>query len=449
LLFNIVSFPLGLAAQETEKSNRIVENAESSETPVFEKTEEAFLDNYLHLDLPDANILIRLGIAAVLVIVQVLLIRLAGYLFLKLETKITVYGTTHFKALTIKNLRLLETKQILNAIYFILRILKYVVIIFQLYLTLPILFSLFEPTRNLAKTLFGYILKPLKNTGLAIINYIPNLITIAVIILIARYAIRSLRFFSDQIERGKLVISGFYSDWAPPTFNILRVLLYAFTVIVIYPYLPGSDSAIFQGVSVFVGILFSLGSSSVIGNLMAGIVITYMRPFKVGDRIQIGNVTGFVVEKSATVTRLRTHKNEYVTFPNSAILASNITNYNVAAENPTDKGLILYAIITFGYSTPWQTVHTILIESALKAKYVEPDPMPFVLQTKLDDFYAHYEINIYTKAVDKVPSVYSELFKSIQNGFHEAGLDMTVAHFRANTITFPVEQNHDGTTKDA
>jgi small-conductance mechanosensitive channel len=246
-----------------------------------------------------------------------------------------------------------------------------------------------------------------------------------------------MRFFADQVERGKLVIPGFYPEWGQPTFNILRVLLIAFTVIVIYPYLPGSDSDVFKGVSVFMGILFSMGSSSIIGNLVAGIVLTYMRPFKLGDRIKIGDTVGFVVERSATITRLRTHKNEYITFPNSSILTSKITNYHTAAESDTDRGLILYGTITFGYSTPWQTVHSILIESALKAKYVESDPMPFVLQTKLDDFYAHYEINVYTKAVDKVPAVFSELYKSIQNGFHEAGLDMTVAYFRSNAVSYP------------
>jgi small-conductance mechanosensitive channel len=141
---------------------------------------------------------------------------------------------------------------------------------------------------------------------------------------------------------------------------------------------------------------------------------------------------GFVVEKSATVTRLRTHKNEYVTFPNSSILTSSITNYNFSADNADEHGLILYTTVTFGYSTPWQTVHEILIESALKAQFVEHNPMPFVQQTKLDDFYAHYEINVYTRAVDKVPRVYSELYKNIQNGFREAGLDMTVSHFRSS-----------------
>jgi small-conductance mechanosensitive channel len=240
-----------------------------------------------------------------------------------------------------------------------------------------------------------------------------------------------LRFFSTQIEKGKLVLPGFYADWAQPTFNILRFLLYAFTVAIVYPYLPGSDSAIFQGVSVFVGIIFSLGSTSAIGNLVAGVVITYMRPFKVGDRIKLNDVTGFVVEKSPIVIRVKTHKNEYVTFPNMMILNSSIINYNTSSDED-EEGLILYADITFGYSTPWQTVQAVLIDAAMKTNHVQQEPRPFVLQTAMDDFYANYQINFYTKAVDKVPAIYSELYKNIQNGFHAAGIDMTVAHFRAN-----------------
>jgi small-conductance mechanosensitive channel len=209
------------------------------------------------------------------------------------------------------------------------------------------------------------------------------------------------------------------------------VLLWAFTVAIIYPYLPGSESRIFQGVSVFVGILFSLGSSSAIGNLVAGLVVTYMRPFKIGDRIKINDAVGFVVEKTLMVVRIKTHKNEYVTFPNMMILTSSITNYNTSTDED-EEGLILYATITFGYSTPWETVHEVLINAALETDHVLKRPKPFVLQTKMDDFYCNYQINLYTKEIDDVPKIYSELYENIQNGFHERGIDMTAAHYRIN-----------------
>jgi small-conductance mechanosensitive channel len=409
-----------------------------SESAALELTEEAkaLTDNIeasVTDDTAELNIITRLGIAVAIIIGQILLIKLVWFFFRIFTVKITAYGKKHFKPIQIKKYRLMDTRQILNVIYFFLRILKYLVTAFQLFITIPIVFSLFPLTKNLASTLFGYIFTPLKNIGLGIIKYIPNLFTIIIIIFIVRYVLRSLRFLSTQIEREKLVIPGFYSDWAQPTFNILRVLLYAFTIAIIYPYLPGSDSAVFQGVSVFVGIIFSLGSSSAIGNLVAGVVITYMRPFRIGDRIKLNDVTGFVVEKSPIVTRVRTHKNEYVTFPNIMVLTSGIINYHTSSEEK-EEGLILHADITMGYAVPWPQVHDILITAALKTSRTEKNPKPFVLQTALSDFYANYQINVYTKDVDHVPSIYSELYQNLQDGFKAAGIDMTAPHYQIRMI---------------
>jgi small-conductance mechanosensitive channel len=353
------------------------------------------------------------------------------HLFRIISYKAASYLGTRIKPLTIKKLRLLSARQIVNLMLFGIKILKYVLTVIQLIITVPIVFSLFPRTQDLASVLFGYILTPFKNILLGTVSYIPKLFTIAVILLVTRYVLRALKFLAIQIEKEKLVISGFYPDWANPTFNILRVLLYAFTMAIIYPYLPGSDSKIFQGVSVLVGVIFSLGSSTAIGNLVAGLVITYMRPFKIGDRIKINDVTGFVVEKTLMVIRLKTHKNEYVTFPNMMILSSSVVNYHTSSDED-EEGLILNTTITFGYGTPWQTVHDILIKAALATSHVLKTPKPFVLQTAMDDFYANYQINCYTKEVELIPRIYSDLYQNIQNGFHEAGIDMTAPHFRIN-----------------
>jgi len=372
----------------------------------------------------------RIGIALAIIAGQALLIWLVWLAFKLISQKINNSGN-RIKPLSIHKLKLLTARQLISIILFLLRIAKYIITGLQLFLTLPIVFSLFPATRNLALTLFGYILTPLRNISMGIIKYIPNMITIIIIVVITRYVIRGLKFFAAQITKGKLVIPGFYADWAYPTFKILQVLLWAFTVALIYPYLPGSDSRAFQGVSVFVGIIFSLGSSSAIGNLVAGLVITYMRPFKIGDRVQIKESIGFVVEKNLMVVRLKTHKNEYVTFPNLTILGSSITNYNTSSDED-EEGLILNTEITYGYATPWQTIHEILINAALATDHVLKRPKPFVLQTSLDDFYARYQINCYTKMVDMVPKIYTELYENIQNGFREAGLDMTAPHYRVS-----------------
>jgi small-conductance mechanosensitive channel len=293
-----------------------------------------------------------------------------------------------------------------------------------LFLTLPIVFSLFPETRNLAAILFGYIFNPVKNIAIGAVKYIPNLFTITIIIIITYNVLRGIKYFSGQIADGKLVIKRFYADWAEPTYRIVQVLLWAFTVAIIYPYLPGSDSRIFQGISVFIGVIVSLGSTSAIGNLVAGLIITYMRPFKIGDSVKINEKTGFVVEKNMMVVRIKTYKNEYITFPNLLILNTEIINYNTSMDENAE-GLILNTEVTFGYSTPWQTIHEILINAALATEHVQKRPKPFVLQTGMDDFYARYQINCYTKEVDKVPGIYTRLYENIQDGFKEAGIDMT------------------------
>jgi len=376
----------------------------------------------------ELGFLVRLGITLAIVAGQALLIWLIWAKFFKfLSKRIAASCKGRIKPFRIHKLKLLTPCQVAGVIRIALNALKYLVTALQLYITLPLVFSMFSATRHIAARLFGYILNPLHNILFGAIEYIPNLITIIVIITVTRYVLKGLKFFTIQIEHGKLVLPNFYADWAKPTYKILQVLLWAFTLAIVYPYLPGSDSRVFQGVSVFVGIVFSLGSSSAIGNLVAGLVVTYMRPFKIGDRIKINDTVGFVVEKHMMVVRIRTHKNEYVTFPNMLLLNSSVTNYNTSSDENAE-GLIIHTEVTIGYATPWQTIHEILIKAALATDYIQKQPMPFVLQTGFDDFYARYQINCYTKEIDKVPGIYTLLNENIQSAFQEAGIDMTSAH---------------------
>ena len=374
------------------------------------------------------GVLERFGIALAVVVIQVVLIRLVWFLAKKISVKIRAGSGDRIKGLTIKKFKIFTAKQIVEVIIISIRILKYLITAFQLFITVPIIFSLYPATKNLASTIFSAVLNPLKNILLSVIRYVPNIITIIIILLITKYVLRGLKLLTKQIANGKMVIPGFYADWARPTFNLLRFLIYAFTIAVIYPYLPGSDSRVFQGVSVFVGIIVSLGSSSAIGNLVAGLVITYMRPFKIGDRIKIKDITGFVMEKSPFVVRLRNIKNEYITFPNLTVLNSDIINYNTSGE---EEGLILHAQITMGYDVPWRDVYDVLVTAAAKTPHVEETPKPFVLQKGLEDFYAVYEVNVYTKEIEKVMLIYSLLYQNIQDEFKKAGINMLSPHYYA------------------
>lgn len=366
-------------------------------------------------------------VVAVILAISAFLIFWISLFFKKLSKWITVFGEKNFKAITIKKYQILEQKQIMHSILFMVSIIKYLLFAFVLFLMIPLIFGIFPETQSIAETLWGYFLYPVKKIFFGIINYIPKLITVIVILFFVRYVLKMLKFFCNGIESGKLVIKGFYPEWAKPTYLLLKYMIYAFTIALIFPYLPNSDSQVFQGVSIFVGLIVSLGSSSAIGNLVAGLVITYMRPFHIGDRIRIGDSEGIVVEKTAVVVRIQTDKKEFITFPNITILTSNITNYNYS--NETGNGLLVHTQVTYGYDTDWRKIHELLINAAKKTSMLESTPEPFVLQKALDDFYCVYEINAYTKEIAKLPIVYSELNKNIQDVFKEAGLNLTAPHY--------------------
>ena len=301
-----------------------------------------------------------------------------------------------------------------------------------------LLFSIFPKTEPYAMKLFNYVLHPVERAAMALLGYVPELIIIFIVILAARYLVRFSKFIAGEIEDGALVIPGFYSEWARPTFRLINFLIYVFTFVAIFPYLPGSNSPAFQGVSVFLGLLISLGSTSAISNIIAGLVIIYMRAFRKGDRVRIGETTGDVIEKTMLVTRLRTNKNEEITIPNAAILNGSTINYTYAAEQ---DGLILNTTITIGYDVPWRQVYELLITAALRTEHILHEPRPFVLQTSLDDFFISYQINGYTREAARQAGIYSALHGNIQDAFNEAGVEILSPHYRAerdgNEVTIP------------
>lgn len=365
----------------------------------------------------------------ILVIVgQFLLFKLTIWLFNKLKARIQRLKDTKLKPISIQDYELLDTQKQVNLLVFLASLLRYAVMLLQLILTVPLLFAIFPQTKDLAYKLFSYIWEPIKSIFLGIVEYIPNLFTIFVIWLAVKYLVRLVHYLASEIQSERLKIGGFYADWAMPTFHIVRFLLYAFMIAMIYPYLPGSKSGVFQGISVFVGLIVSLGSSTVIGNIIAGLVITYMRPFKLGDRIKLNDTTGNVIEKTPLVTRIRTPKNEVVTIPNSFIMSSHTVNFSQSAR---DYGLIIHSEVSVGYDIPWRKTHQLLVEAALNTPGVVDDPRPFVLETSLQDYYPVYQVNAYIKDANQLAQVYSDLHQNIQDRFNEEGIEIMSPHYIA------------------
>lgn len=383
------------------------------------------------------RVAMQVGYTILIIGIQIFIIWLIIKVTRRLRVMIWLQRGKHLKGLV----GLIDANRQVYIVIFLLKILRFLIIIFSLYWGLWALFKVFPATMGWADQLWGYVVIPLRAIGKSIVNYLPSLFTILVIIIIFRYIRKFFRSIAEKIAEGKIVVRGFYADWAFPTYNIVSVVLYIFMFILIFPYLPKSDSTVFQGVSVFAGLVISLGSTSVIGNLVAGLVITYMRPFRIGDRVKMDDCVGNVIEKTALVTRVKTTKNELITIPNSSVMNSKTVNYSQSAR---EYGLILYTTVTVGYDVSWTKVHELLKEAASRTEFVMKDPKPFIQQEALDDFYVSYQLNIYTREANRMPHIYSELKKHIIDVFDEAGVELLSPHYRANRVeTFPETKKDD------
>ena len=311
-----------------------------------------------------------------------------------------------------------------------------VLALIQAYGTLVL--SFFPSTKYTSNQITNWLFYELTVFAKMVIGYIPNLILVLIICLVTSYLLKVNHYIFDEVREGRLTVRGFYPDWAEPTAKLLRILIIAAAAIVVFPYLPGSNSPAFKGISVFLGILLSLGSTSAVAHGVAGTILTYMRAFQVGDFVRIGSDTGEVVEKTLLVTRICTQKKEVVTIPNGTVLGGVVVNYSAEARQ---KGVIFHTTVTIGYNAPWRKVHDLLLAAALATDDVLHDPPPFVLQTALNDFYVAYELNAYTAKPSEMLHTYSVLHQNIQDRFNEAGVEINSPHYTSlrdgNQTTIP------------
>jgi small-conductance mechanosensitive channel len=324
-----------------------------------------------------------------------------------------------------------SAERVVDFIWEIIKLLRLVTILLLLGLFLTTVLGFFPQTNYIANNLFSYFNNAVDAVGDAFISYLPKLFFVGVIVFITAYVLKVIKFFFTEIQRGHITIPGFYTQWAKPTYNIVRVLVVFFAAAVAYPYLPGATSPAFQGVSIFLGALFTLGSSGAIANLVSGVVLIYSRAYEIGDRITINETTGDVLDKSLFVTRIRTIKNVAVTVPNSIILGSNIINYTPGKGGTALAPLVLHTTITLGYDVPWRKVHDVLIDAARNTNNILEKPDPFVFQTSLDDYYVSYELNAYTEKPKLMAKIYSELHQNIQDKCNETGIEILSPHYRA------------------
>lgn len=274
----------------------------------------------------------------------------------------------------------------------------------------------FAETRYFAQILLTYVTEPIFQIVSGFIAYIPNLITLVIIAFVTQYIIKGLRVFFDAVEAGTFDLGDFERHWVNPTFNIARVVVIMIGLVFAIPYIPGSDSAAFQGLTILVGAMLSLGSNSVVANMLAGLFVIYRRSTSIGDRIKLGDHVGDVIEIKLMETHLKSIKNELISIPNAQLLNSEVVNYSKRIDG---SGLLLHTTVGIGYEEPPEKIEAMLIEAAGRTKGLKARPEPFVLWSALADYAINYQVNAYTTRGNSIPKIKSDLHRHIVDVFNE------------------------------
>jgi len=376
-----------------------------------------------HREQLTARGLIRSGvISVVLLILLAILLKGLGWLYQFLGKRTANLRNALIRPVVFRGNILVSRSRIEHALDWLARISRIMISLFLAWMFLTTIFSLFPWTQAWSERLLTYGIAPLAAFGQMIVNGAPNLLAIAVIVVVVQWMIKMSNYFFRQIRSETWHFPGLYPELAEPTRRIARFLLIVVGFIHIYPYTAIAGNQVFQGLTLFFGILLSIGSSSAVANIIAGVVLTYTRAFRLGDRVKMGDTFGDVVETTFLITRIRTPKNEDVSVPNSMALGDHIINYSKMCRE--GEGVILHTTVTIGYNVPWPRVHELLIEAAGATHGFEQVPSPFVLQNSLDDFAVAYQINAYTKEVNRMSVLYSDLHANIQDAFNRAGLEI-------------------------
>ena len=349
-------------------------------------------------------------------IVLVLLLFLLQNITLRLINFLEARVKSKLEGLEAQSHRLIQARQLWGALAGFLKVAKIILVIVLIIFYLEYVLILFPLTKPIAGKLFSLLIEPLGVLGSSVLASLPNIAFLIVFIIVIRYLLKLIKIFFTGISQGSIVIANFDIDWTWPTYKIIRFLIIAFSIVIAYPYIPGSDSDAFKGISVILGIMFSLGSSSFISNIIAGYSLTYRRAFKLGDRIKVEDEFGEVIDIKPFVTRIRSLKNEEVIIPNSNLINSKVINYSSLARQ---TGLILHTTVGIGYETPWRLVEEMLKKAADKTEGLLKDPSPYVLQKSLGDFAVVYEINAFCNEPARMMPIYTELHRNILDVFNE------------------------------
>ncbi|WP_084555214.1 mechanosensitive ion channel family protein [[Phormidium ambiguum] IAM M-71] len=387
------------------------------------------------------NLIEGIVLAVISTIALLLFFKVLQKMVSKLLAKIRLARKADALDLRINNIQVLGSNAMSYLLAGFVRLGRLAIILLSLYIYLPFVLSQFPTTQPLGNSILKDIASQIEQLTETFVKYLPNLLTIGIIALVTIYIIEFAKLVILELGRDD-AYPWFYSEWIQPTNRLVTFLIVAIALVVAGPFLPGFGSPAFQGVSLFLGAIFTLGSSSAVANAVAGIILIYTRAFKIGDFVAIGDTKGSVIEKSLFVTRIITPKKEVITMPNAKLLSSDVKNFSVV-QRELNQHLVLYTTVTLGYDLPWRKVHEVLINAALATKYVLAEPYPFVLQTNLNDHNVSYELNAFTDHPELMPDIYSNLHQNMQDYCNQAGIEILSPIYTAirdgNYSTIPAD----------
>jgi small-conductance mechanosensitive channel len=303
----------------------------------------------------------------------------------------------------------------------VVRAVTVVLQLFVLYSLITFVLQRFPYTRPWGESLSGFLLATVETLALGIVNGIPGLFTVLVILVLARLTTRLVALWFESVERGRVKVSWLYPETAVPTRRLVTTLVWMFAIVVAYPYMPGSQTEAFKGVSVFLGLMLTLGSSGIVNHIMSGFMLTYSRAVRVGDFVQIGEVEGTVVQLGVLSTKIKTLMREEVTIPNAVVVAQTTTDYSRLADT---EGVLTPISVTIGYDAPWRQIHALLAMAAERTPGLRREPKPHVFQTGLEDFYVRYTLYVSLAHQEDRLVTMDALQSNIQDVFNEYGVQI-------------------------
>jgi len=335
---------------------------------------------------------------------------------------------THAAKLQLGGAEIMNRERLISLVHWFVNFVAWVVMLLLAYEWLGFILARFPYTRPWGEGLIQFLSGLAVKVVSAVVGAIPGLVLAAVVFIGARFVIRMLGTLFDRVERGGLVLRWLDADTVAPTRRIASVVVWLFALAMAYPYLPGAQTEAFKGLSVLVGLMITLGASSVISQGASGFILMYTRTLRAGEYVRINDHEGTVVEAGIFVTRLRTGMGEELTLSNAIVVGAVTRNYSRVVKGP---GFIVDTVVTIGYDAPWRQVEAMLLEAARRTEGVVQEPPSRVHQTALADFYVEYRLVAYAVPAKPVPRalVLTALHANIQDVFNEHGVQIMSPHY--------------------